>query len=409
MRTGPDGKEYGYDRLDPLLWMETKYLLAGKSHEQAIAVLDEFLAKRGERLVTEALKRAILQRDLWAVFDWTTEAGANTLETYLRRQPPPRGALQRRLARAIQRLALTDEQIKTLPDNYAAAVAARAFGGQYVPQHPERPFLPPDLLQKDGSWVEVEIDNGSTVTASRHVHDFAARSSFRVFLRLPEGRKATVAYFDKLRDFPRPWVLTREPGRKQDTLVLNPELPQFPAGTQTALVRQMLLINKDGRIAVTPVTESLQLRVFRTILNRVPQRQPRDAHSDQHVYEFTRSRVLLFASKSGGLRALDPEDKDFSTQLLVHPDDEFESPAAIAPFERQMGKTLLGCIGCHDRPGIYSVRSYVGGDFPRGQYYLPVLQENDNPNTQGERTALLKRREYSWGLLQGLWEEQPTK
>jgi len=65
VRSGPDGKEYGHDRLDPLLWMETKHLLEGKSHEQAIAVLDEFLTAHGEKLVNNPLKRAILQRDLW--------------------------------------------------------------------------------------------------------------------------------------------------------------------------------------------------------------------------------------------------------------------------------------------------------------------------------------------------------
>ena len=27
MRLGPDGREYGYDELDPLLWPSTKYLL----------------------------------------------------------------------------------------------------------------------------------------------------------------------------------------------------------------------------------------------------------------------------------------------------------------------------------------------------------------------------------------------
>jgi hypothetical protein len=67
VRTGPDGKEYGHDRLDPLLRKETKHLLEGESHAQAIAVLDEFLAARGEKLVNDPLKRAVLQRDLCAL------------------------------------------------------------------------------------------------------------------------------------------------------------------------------------------------------------------------------------------------------------------------------------------------------------------------------------------------------
>ena len=133
---------------------------------------------------------------------------------------------------------LGHESLRGLPGPvHVPASDARAPDPQ-LPGHPERHFLPPDLLQRDGPWVEVTIDNGSRATASRHVYDFGARSAFRVFLHFPEGRPATVAYFARLRDFPRPWVLTREPGQKRDTLVLNPALPQFPVGAQAALVRR---------------------------------------------------------------------------------------------------------------------------------------------------------------------------
>jgi len=406
VRTGPDGKEYGHDRLDPLLWMDTKYLVEEKSHKMAIAVLDEFLAVQGEKLVQDSLKRAILQRDLWAVFDWTAEPGANSREAYARRPSSPRRALQLRLARAIKRLALSAEQIKALPDNYAAALASRAFPERYDPDNPERPFLPPDLFQKDGPWVEIKIDNASAVTASRHVFDFGARSAFRVFLRLPEGRKATVAYFGALADVARPWLLTHEAGRKKDTLTLNPHLPQFSVGTQAALVRQMLVLDNEGQIATTRVTESVQLRVFRMIL---PLKAERDSSRDQDFYEFTRSRPLLFGNKAGGLRPLSSNDKDFRTQLLVHPDDEFELPQDDAPFERRMGQTKQECLGCHDRPGIYGFRSYTGGTYPRGQYFLPDLQADDDADSQGALSAQQKREQYSWGLLQGLWEDQPRR
>jgi hypothetical protein len=409
VRTGPDGKEYGHDRLDPLLWHETKYLVEGKTHEQAIAVLDEFLAEQGEKLVKDPLKRAILQRDLWAVFDWTAEPGENTREAHLRRAPPRRRALQTRLARCIQRLALSADQIKGLPDNYAAAAASRAFAEKYDPDHPQRPFLPSDLFQKAGPWVEVEIDNSSAATATRHVFDFGARSAFRVFLRFPEGRNATVAYLARLSEFPRPWLVVREPDRKKDTLALNPDLPQFPVGTQAALVRQMLLLDKEGGIAGTRVTENVQIRVFRAIPKMTAERDRRPgAPSDQDFYEFTRGRALLFAGKTGGLRPLGPDDKDFSTQLLVHNHDPFEGQDNI-PFERVMGRPMRNCLGCHDRPGIYAFRSYTGGDYPRGPYYLPYLGTTDNADAQGELSGMRKRDQYSWGLLQGLWEEQPRR
>src|ERR671919_61545 len=66
-RTTKDGKEYGSDELDPLLWFDTTYLLNGNSHQQALLVLDEFLTTNAENLVRDPLKRAMFQRDMWAV------------------------------------------------------------------------------------------------------------------------------------------------------------------------------------------------------------------------------------------------------------------------------------------------------------------------------------------------------
>jgi hypothetical protein len=94
--------------------------------------------------------------------------------------------------------------------------------------------------------------------------------------------------------------------------------------------------------------------------------------------------------------------------LLVLPHDEFESEDDTR-FERLMTPPVLSCLGCHDYPGIYSFRSYTGGDYPRGQYYLPDLQENNNPDAEGNLSAMRKREQYSWGLLQGLWENLQRK
>jgi hypothetical protein len=406
VRAGPDGQEYGHDRLDPLLWMETKYLLEGKSHEQAIAALDDFLASQAEKRVSDPLKRALLQRDLWAVFDWAAAVGANTQEAYLRRPPPPRRELQTRLARIIQRLALTAERIQGLPDNYADAAASRSFAEKHDPDHSQRPFLPADLFQKDGPWVE--LHDHLTPIAPRHVHDFGARSAFRVFLRLPQGRRATLAYVAKLRDFPRTWVadLSADSDRRIK-LKLNPDLPQFPVGTQAALVWQMLLIDKEGRLAATQLTESVQVRVYRAIPSVQPNRYRPDDPPEQDFYEFALSRALLFAGTSGGLRPVRQDDQDFSTQFRVHTFDEFELQNNV-PFQNRMGHPLRGCIGCHDRPGIHSFLSYTGTDFPRG-LNLPYLDVENGPDWQGWVSAYRKRGHYSWGLLQGLWQDQPQR
>ena len=78
--------------------------------------------------------------------------------------------------------------------------------------------------------------------AMAHAKFFSGRSAFLVFIRLPDGRQATLDYLDKLGKAGSPLV-AREvkladgtPHRDTD---FRPDLPQLPAGTQVALVRQI--------------------------------------------------------------------------------------------------------------------------------------------------------------------------
>src|SRR5204863_2383183 len=141
VRVGPDGHEYGRDRLDPLLWSETVHFTEGQSRDRAVAVLEEFLSENGEKLVVEPLQRAVLQRDLWLIFNW------------LEKDHGHEDRLARLLASVIGRLDLTPEQIQRLPDNYAAAVASGEFARSFDPKQPDAPYLPPDLFTHDGPWV----------------------------------------------------------------------------------------------------------------------------------------------------------------------------------------------------------------------------------------------------------------
>src|ERR1700694_4694327 len=50
VREGPTGAKYGADSLDPLLWRDTKHLLAQTSHARALRVLDQFLQTHAEKL-----------------------------------------------------------------------------------------------------------------------------------------------------------------------------------------------------------------------------------------------------------------------------------------------------------------------------------------------------------------------
>src|SRR5262249_61348380 len=68
-----------------------------------------------------------------------------------------RGAARRellsRLAKVIRRLALTPEEIRKLPDNYAATVKAGTYPAAIDTAHRNAPFLPPDPFEENRSWV----------------------------------------------------------------------------------------------------------------------------------------------------------------------------------------------------------------------------------------------------------------
>jgi len=403
VRTAPDGKEYGADQLDPLLWANTKFLLEGSSHERAVNALDEFLAKHAEKLINDRLKRAILQRDLWAVFDWSAnhwDAGNEVR----------RRELQKRLVQVIKRVALSAEEIKTLPDNYSEAIASKKFASNYFADRSDEPFLPPDLFQRDGQWVCVGA-NGSDPVAPTHVRAFDGRSVFLVFLSLPGGHQATIDYLNKLRIFPNPWI-PNSSASDPNRFLPNPDLPQFPVGTQVALVRQSILIDSDGNLVPARLTESVQLRVYRAI----PKAKGSDvrmvnATGSQDVYEFKLSRPKLFAHEAGGLRAIGKDERDI---VFVQMQSFGVDPFEFSEEERKrwgppmfIEVVLNTCMSCHSAPGIHSLNSRAQL-FERKTLRPPELADL-SPDREQLFTMIWKQRHYTWGLLQGLWATEDPR
>ena len=402
VRQDRSGTWYGQDSLDPLLWGSSTHLLEPKSHRRAIEILDKFLENHAEKLLQDPVKRAILQRDLWAVFDWSVA-----------RQPDRPGEpayeaerreLQIRVAEVMRRLALTPKEMESLPDNYSQAVASGEFATSYDPEHRERPFLPADLLDPHGSWFEMEgwdpPYSSSRPAAIQHVSFFSGRSRFLILVRLPGGRKATLAYFRQLWNFPEPWI-TRDDA--PDQMDLNSALPSFPAGTQVALVRQMELFDNQGNLVSAPITESVQIRVYRSVTahNSPLEGGFEDAvqRSGQDCYEFRLSRPQLFAGKSGGLRAVGRDEKDFLI-FNAHDDDQLDE----GPIQwNRMPAVTQECVMCHRGVGIASLNSRHNlvrpGASPRdpGDAYPPLWWQNDG-------TVEWKQERYDWGLLSGYWK-----
>lgn len=356
-RTAPAGEEYGADELDPLLWFDTTYLLTGPSHQRAIQVLDEFLSMHAENLIREPLPRAMFERDLWAVFDWL----AWQAEPY----PVARQALQRRLAQIMRRVALSKEEILSLPDNYALAVESKIYPADVDAGSPQTPFLPADLFQPGSAWVPLGREGGPVARTHTEAFPFFGRSAFLVFVRSPAGRDGTVGFIDSL-----------------DT----ESNPVTAIGTDVALVRRMLLIDDQGEILLSPLVETIQLRHF-------------SPGQSFHELELNRSRLLNGVSGSLVL------NQAFFMLFMSH-GDVFES--SMPELQATIPQI---CKACHvEYPPILnsgntkSIISYSRQSFPLPDNERPVLFATTLLQ-EAETVIEWKRGHATWKLLERLWRQ----
>lgn len=356
------------------------------NRERLIATLDEFLATAPPQQLPSGFPRALLLNDVWTGFDVAAAL------------PRENDVLRARLAQALDRLLMNAAQIAELEDNYAAAVRTRRFAQDFDPQHPEVAFLPADLFDPRGPWVQIG-GGGRGLVAPLHTQLVSGRSAFFVFIRCPGGRQQTLAYLSRLNLHPTPWLPNPEPfgtsypGNEKvrlNVLRADPNTPQLPHGTIVALVRRMMLIDDRLNLILSPLTQKVQLRVYDGAGESA-----KAAARVQHVYEFVMRRQDLIANVTGGLHAVAADDREYQGLLV---------PAERKTAEYFGGYAVLKtCTRCHSGDGVMSVRSYVGGPgvFPANPQLKPVYNLND----QVDATASWKQLQFNWGLLHGFLEK----
>jgi hypothetical protein len=369
VRTTPGGREHTHG-LDPLLWNRSRFLLEPPAHQRAIDALDEFLATDVQ--TAASVKRLTLQRDLWAAFDQLAWMPGHLNDD---RHEPAAKALRVRLAEGIATLAEPNERVAALPDTYRDAVAAKQFPVAHDATHPDRPFLPPDLLEETGPWVS--LGSGVWPPVGRiHAREVSSRAAFLVFIRLPAGRDATLAFLKGVSRKPSP----------------------IPPGTQVALVRRALAVDAGGKAVVTPVVESIQLRVYRE-------------DGKQDVCELLLDHHRLFAGRPA-LRAVGP-DEPFEFTMFREGVDPLETrgkdPPPVTEVQPDQRVTVLrSCNTCHQSADTRSVMS-IGirqSELRDGEQFFPM---NMRLTTELNNAPGLKHRQYDWGLLQGYLEARAAR
>jgi len=422
-------------------WQKTRYYSEPATFERTERLLDEFIDTHGERLIDDPLKRAFLQRDLWAVFDHLVAqniARFNDPDLTARRSSVPdyqvntfqkhsdhelgpeelqadperiqrRETLCRKLAVIIKRLALPKSAIEALPDNYAAAT----HSGRFVTQHdfdPKHDYLPPGLLTQPNEWVEID-------TSSAHLNRDAeegqmmllawsirGRSYYRVFWRFPGGRRAVEDYLDYLQREGVDWEKTAMYG----LVAYKPDVRQIPVGTEAAIVQFMIVLDDRLEPVPTHVVELAHVLVYKNVDGSPDPltNTGRGLNATQYV---VRRRMLLDGLKQGGLDR--PADDAPTYRTLVNGSRDWGA------FGRQQS-VVQTCLHCHMfdkwKVGVYSLNS-TSCHAPNQQpgIVIPMGSGPTRTCSRAQRTARWKTRqedylrlvEYARNQPAAVWEE----
>ncbi len=364
----------GGDVLGFLAWPKTRYYSELATFEHADKLLSEFLETRGERLITDPLKRAFFQRDLWAVFDHLVGqniARFGDADLAKRRAPVPdykiepgesqrddpaailrRETLCSKLAAVIQRLALPKSAIQALPDNYAAAIRS----GQFPARHdfdclPD--YLPTGVLTRPDEWVEIDNASGSQHRDKAEGQlaytswSIRGRSYYRIFWRFPDGRRAVEDYLGYL---PREGV-DWEKSARQGYIRLKSDVRQIPVGTETAIVQFMVVLDEELNPIPTRLVELAHVNVYKNV-DGTPDPQTNTGRGLIARQYVARRRLLFDGLKQGGLQRVADDAPTYRVLL--------NSPKDWGEFGRQQSVAQT-CLHCHmherDSVGVFSLKS----------------------------------------------------
>jgi hypothetical protein len=148
---------------------------------------------------------------------------------------------------------------------------------------------------------------------------------------------------------------------------------------QVALVRRMLLIDKDGRIRLAPITESVRMR---------------GKTGDQ---EFKLDRKDLLEGKTKQSIRQVTEDDHERADIVFFGGNTSDSPALI----------LKSCFHCHQGADLNSRTQVFSHTVGPARMRTRLIESTlDDEVTKSIRW---KSDQFMWGKLQGLWEGQIPK
>jgi hypothetical protein len=360
VRHARDGVAYGENEIAPMVFKFSGFPFDDATYPRLTASLNRLTPKRIQTY--SDVQRAVMQRQLWALFDLTTPSRFITRRPHEAR----RNAVRQQLVGVIRQLALKRSEIESLPDTLRTTVKAKKYPTEFDVDEPTSPFLPSDLTEDSSAWVC--FGRGST-PVNLHAIDGRWRSAFFQFIRLPEGRKATIEYVDR-------W-------NKHEV---------FPVGTQVALIEKAFLVSDQGKIVLSPMTVNVQVRAYRNV-----EQGFRDTGSaTQCVAEFI-SRPGDYMRGNALMAAINPTDHRLKT--LASDGGKQDVLDLVDNPKTSVQPRLQQCMQCHGGAGNQSLGDVVA---PRGTF-KSFQRRSQREIVQA--TSAAKREDESWKLLQTAWDK----
>ena len=344
-RDGPPvARIEGGDRIEFFGWGGTTYWDERANVTQLEGLLDQFLDQGKEKLSTDPLKRVLLQRDLWTLFDFLMVGHIARRGDFETRQR--RNELCRKLAHAIQMLALPAETLAKLPDNYALAIQSGRFASTHDFDS-KRDYLPPSILSSADEWQELDFyqaqrsEDVERRYVFLHMRAFQGRSYFRVFCRFPGGRSQLENYLRELDATGIDWRASAQHG----SISLKPDAPELPEGTEVALLQFLIALDTNLQLVPTSLVESVRLLIFKN--TRGIANPETNLGNGVNAAKYTLKRRLALTDdgmRQGGLHR-EPDDLPVYRVL-------FENEAARDWGSRgRYFKLTADCRSCHSGAG----------------------------------------------------------
>lgn len=311
------------DPLYPSFFNNTgvRKILSEPDFSELKKALQEALSEKAPR---PALARALMQSDVWAAHDILFARKFRPAKDLFLSQR--REELLSLLARYTRKLALTPEEIQSLPDNYVLASPGNNL---------------PDLFASNGRWLEIRM-------SPLRLHDLSSdhRRAARFFLRVAEnaGDKAKLVEHLRSGEF-------------------------FPLIESVALITQNLLIDSSGTVLPTHLTTEVQVRSF------IKDHTGKIIRTDVRQYELSRKSLLSnpaqgglmeIANQAGVYFPVAGNDYQFASPQFTNQGNDY--PVLVTLARR--------CEGCHGQRSmvIFSLSSH----FPPPLPPITLLPAADN-------------------------------